>query len=343
MVTGNEDGVKHGAMNVLYSLQHLGYVIPPQADCGWIGEAGPGPSYVDPGSGGPENDFTSRNTTFLTWNLMHLAACSRTRAASRPTEPALGVGRRLAVRLREPRATADLGWLAMAAALKVLFIGGSGHHQLGVLAACGRALGLDALRAQPRAHVEPAAARRACSVLRPTSATRPRVRAALGAHEFDAVVDWVAFTPEHVAGRHRPVRRAHRPVRVHQLGVGLPEAAGAAADHRVHAAAQPVLAVLARQDRLRGPAGARLPRGRLPGHDRAPLAHLRPHAACRCDGGWTVDRPHARAGKRGRRPRRRHVAVDADPPRRFRPGLRRRCSATRRRSATASTSPPTRC
>jgi len=37
LVTGNEDGVKHCAMNVLYSLQHLGYVIPPQADAGWIG------------------------------------------------------------------------------------------------------------------------------------------------------------------------------------------------------------------------------------------------------------------------------------------------------------------
>jgi multimeric flavodoxin WrbA len=53
IITGNEDGAKHCAMN--------------------LGEAGPGPSYVDPGSGGPENDFTNRNTTFLTWNLLHLA------------------------------------------------------------------------------------------------------------------------------------------------------------------------------------------------------------------------------------------------------------------------------
>ncbi len=73
LITGNEDGIKHCAMNVLYSLQHLGYTIPPQADAGWIGEAGPGPSYLDPGSGGPENDFTNRNTAFMTWNLMHLA------------------------------------------------------------------------------------------------------------------------------------------------------------------------------------------------------------------------------------------------------------------------------
>lgn len=73
LITGNEDGAKHCSMNILYSLQHLGYAIPPQADAGWVGEAGPGPSYLDKGSGGPENDFTNRNATFMTWNLMHLA------------------------------------------------------------------------------------------------------------------------------------------------------------------------------------------------------------------------------------------------------------------------------
>ena len=73
LITGNEDGAKHCSMNILYSLQHLGYVIPPQADAAWLGEAGPGPSYLDEGSGGPENDFTNRNTAFMTWNLLHLA------------------------------------------------------------------------------------------------------------------------------------------------------------------------------------------------------------------------------------------------------------------------------
>lgn len=73
IITGNEDGIKHCAMGIFYSLQHLGFTIPPQADAGWIGEAGPGPSYLDKGSGGPENDFTQRNTTFMTWNLMHMA------------------------------------------------------------------------------------------------------------------------------------------------------------------------------------------------------------------------------------------------------------------------------
>lgn len=77
LVTGNEDGIKHVAMGTLYSLQHLGYVIPPQADAGWIGEAGPGPSYGDERDDGTrvgmDNDFTKRNTTFMTWNLLHLA------------------------------------------------------------------------------------------------------------------------------------------------------------------------------------------------------------------------------------------------------------------------------
>lgn len=68
----NEDGVKHASMTVLYSLQHVGFVVLPQADCGWIGEVGPGPSYGDNGAG-LTNNFTSWNATFMTWNLMHMA------------------------------------------------------------------------------------------------------------------------------------------------------------------------------------------------------------------------------------------------------------------------------
>lgn len=73
LITGNEDGAKHCGMNILYSLQHIGYTIPPQADAYWLGEAGPGPSYRDEDSNGPENEFTNRGVTFMTWNLMHLA------------------------------------------------------------------------------------------------------------------------------------------------------------------------------------------------------------------------------------------------------------------------------
>ncbi|MEX2494741.1 MAG: flavodoxin family protein [Woeseia sp.] len=77
IVTGNEDGVKHVARGVLYSLQHLGYTIPPQAEAGWIGEAGPGPSFGDEGENGArigfDNVFTQRSATFMAWNLLHLA------------------------------------------------------------------------------------------------------------------------------------------------------------------------------------------------------------------------------------------------------------------------------
>lgn len=89
VVTGNEDGIKHAAMTIGYALSHLGYTIPPQADCGWIGEAGPGPSYGDRAEDGSrigfDNDFTQRNTTIMTWNCMHLARLLRT-AGGIPSE-----------------------------------------------------------------------------------------------------------------------------------------------------------------------------------------------------------------------------------------------------------------
>lgn len=77
VITGNEDGIKHTAMTIGFALNHLGYTIPPQADCGWIGEAGPGPSYGDEieggGRAGFDSDFTQQNTTIMTWNCMHIA------------------------------------------------------------------------------------------------------------------------------------------------------------------------------------------------------------------------------------------------------------------------------
>ncbi len=82
LITGNEDGVKNCAKGILYALQHIGYSIPPQADAGWIGAVGPGPSYGDTEWKGEkleqpvgfDSDFTNRNTTFMTYNLLHLAA-----------------------------------------------------------------------------------------------------------------------------------------------------------------------------------------------------------------------------------------------------------------------------
>jgi multimeric flavodoxin WrbA len=73
VTTGNDDGGKHVSAQVLYALQHIGVTVPPQSDAYWNGESGPGDSYADPGSGGPENAWTTRNTVFMTWNILHLA------------------------------------------------------------------------------------------------------------------------------------------------------------------------------------------------------------------------------------------------------------------------------
>src|SRR5699024_5630308 len=76
VITGNEDGYKHNNAYIDYSLQHMGFTIPPQADTGWVGVAGPGPSYgdeSDDGQVGSANKFTDKTTGVMTWNLMHTA------------------------------------------------------------------------------------------------------------------------------------------------------------------------------------------------------------------------------------------------------------------------------
>ena len=78
VITGNEDGVKACSMDILYAMQHIGFAVPPQADCGWLGDIGPGPSYGDEVEGqdspaGYDSEFTNKNATYMTWNLMHMA------------------------------------------------------------------------------------------------------------------------------------------------------------------------------------------------------------------------------------------------------------------------------
>lgn len=70
IVTGNEDGAKHAAASVLYGLSHIGFTIPPNVDAYWVGEAGPGPSYIEAGQ---DNDFTKKHVEMLAYNTMHLA------------------------------------------------------------------------------------------------------------------------------------------------------------------------------------------------------------------------------------------------------------------------------
>lgn len=70
IVTGNEDGAKDSAKSILYGLQHIGFTIPPNVDAYWVGEAGPGPSYIEKGQ---DSEFTNKNTRTMSYNLVHFA------------------------------------------------------------------------------------------------------------------------------------------------------------------------------------------------------------------------------------------------------------------------------
>jgi len=74
-VTGNEDGAHSCAESLLFNLTHLGCAIPPNADTYWVGEAGPGPSYLD--AGGPEHPYTQRTSSWCAHNLLHMARILR--------------------------------------------------------------------------------------------------------------------------------------------------------------------------------------------------------------------------------------------------------------------------
>ena len=75
VVTGNEDGAHASAETTLFNLTHLGCVVPPNADTYWVGDAGPGPSYLD--AGGPEHLYTQRTSSWCAHNLLHMAVILR--------------------------------------------------------------------------------------------------------------------------------------------------------------------------------------------------------------------------------------------------------------------------
>ena len=70
VVTGNEDGAKQSAASLLYGLSHIGFLIPPNVDAYWVGEAGPGDSYMDVGR---NNEFTKTAIKSLAYNTYHVA------------------------------------------------------------------------------------------------------------------------------------------------------------------------------------------------------------------------------------------------------------------------------
>ncbi|WP_324777795.1 flavodoxin family protein [Virgibacillus senegalensis] len=71
VVTGNEDGAKNAAGDLIFGLSQIGYAIPPNPIAYWVGEAGPGPSFIE--AEGYNNEFTKSNVQMAAHNLVHLA------------------------------------------------------------------------------------------------------------------------------------------------------------------------------------------------------------------------------------------------------------------------------
>ena len=72
VVTGNEDGAHDAAGTTLFNLSHLGCTIPPNADTYWVGDSGPGPSFIE-ANGWAESNYTQKTCGWMAHNVVHLA------------------------------------------------------------------------------------------------------------------------------------------------------------------------------------------------------------------------------------------------------------------------------
>jgi multimeric flavodoxin WrbA len=75
VVTGNEDGAHAAAETTLFNLSHMGCTIPPNADTYWVGDAGPGPSFI--AAGGAQHPYTLKTAGWMAHNVVHMARILR--------------------------------------------------------------------------------------------------------------------------------------------------------------------------------------------------------------------------------------------------------------------------
>jgi len=71
MVDGNEDGAKKAIASIVFDLSEHGFSIPVNAFTYYVGEAGPGPSYIE--AGGDKHEFTNNMMLLMVNNMVHLA------------------------------------------------------------------------------------------------------------------------------------------------------------------------------------------------------------------------------------------------------------------------------
>ena len=126
--------------------------------------------------------------------------------------------------------------------MKVLFIGGTGI----ISSACSELAlqqGIELYLLNRGKSFRPApagAVRLQGDIHQPASVTE-----ALGDLTFDAVVEWIAFTPEQAESGYRAVPQLHPAVHFYQLGIRIPETPQLFTHHGKNAALQPILAVFA--------------------------------------------------------------------------------------------------
>ena len=75
VVTGNEDGSHNCVANTFANLLHFGVTVPPNTDLYWVGDAGPGASYIE--AGGELSLYVRRNAELTALNLLFVARLLR--------------------------------------------------------------------------------------------------------------------------------------------------------------------------------------------------------------------------------------------------------------------------
>jgi len=71
LITGNEDGAHSCAAQVLWSMQEVGFTIPPNVNAYWVGLAGGEKDYVE--AGGERYLYTNKTLRYMTANLAYFA------------------------------------------------------------------------------------------------------------------------------------------------------------------------------------------------------------------------------------------------------------------------------
>ena len=75
VVTGNEDGSHDCVANTFANLLHFGVTVPPNTDLYWVGDAGPGASFIE--AGGELSPYVRRNAELTAQNLLFAAKLLR--------------------------------------------------------------------------------------------------------------------------------------------------------------------------------------------------------------------------------------------------------------------------